>query len=461
MAERFDVVVIGAGPAGETVASRAAAGGLSTALVERELVGGECAYWACMPSKTLLRAAEIRPEAARVAGTSRPDQAWADVAAYRDYMVRNLDDSGEVETYEKDGVRVFRGTGSIAGPGCVRVVGSEHSEDSQHSNDSDAEFEAERIVIATGSAPVIPPIDGLEQADYWTNRDVTGMKEVPKSACVLGGGPVGIELAQLLRRFGAEVHVVEVAERLLSREDERVSELLLEALREDGIEVHLGAEATAVTGAGAVQLEDREEIASERIVVATSRRPRVEGLGLDAIGVRAGEHGIDIDERCRVDGAEGVYAIGDVTGVMPFSHVAMYQGRVVVADLLGQDASASYRAVPRTVFCDPEVAAVGLTEAEAREQDLDLAVTTLELADSIARPWTYECDPRGELSVIADRRRRVLVGAWAVGPLAGEWIHYAALAIKAAIPLEILSDTVAQFPTYTEIYEKAIAKLEL
>jgi dihydrolipoamide dehydrogenase len=449
MGERFDVVVIGAGPAGETVASRVGSGGLTAALVERELVGGECAYWACMPSKTLLRAAEIGPEASRVAGTSRPDQTWADVAAYRDYMVRDLDDSDEVENYEKDGVRVFRGAGAIAGPGRVRVDGS------------DDEIEAERIVIATGSEPVIPPLDGLEQAGYWTNRDVTGMREVPGSACVLGGGPVGIELAQLLRRFGADVHVVEAAERLLSREDERVSQLLLDALRDDGIEVHLSAEATAVTDDGAVRLADGAEIASERIVVATSRRPRVSGLGLETIGVTAAEDGIAIDARCRVDGAEGVYAIGDVTGVMPFSHVAMYQGRVVVADLLGTDVRASYDAVPRTVFCDPEVAAVGLTETDARDRGHDVAVSTLTLADSIARPWTYERDPRGEVSVIADRRRRVLVGAWAVGPLAGEWIHYAALAIKAAIPLDILSDTVAQFPTYTEVYEKAIAKLEL
>jgi dihydrolipoamide dehydrogenase len=402
-----------------------------------------------MPSKTLLRAAEIRPEAARVAGTSRPDQTWSDVAAYRDYMVRSLDDSEEVESYEKDGVRVFRGTGSLAGPGRVRVA------------QSGEEIGAERIVIATGSEPVIPPIEGLESAGYWTNREVTGMREVPHSACVLGGGPVGIELAQLLRRFGAEVHVVELAERLLSREDERVSELIREALESDGIDVRLGTDVSAVTDAGAVRLADGAEIASERIVVATSRKPRLEGLGLDTIAVTPGEDGIEVDDRCRVVGAEGVYAIGDVTGVMPFSHVAMYQGRIVVADLLGKPARASYDAVPRTVFCDPEVAAVGLTESEAGAQGLDVAVSTLTLADSIARPSTYETDPRGELSVIADRKRRVLVGAWAVAPMAGEWIHYAALAIKAAIPLDVLSDTVAQFPTYSEVYEKAIAKLEL
>jgi dihydrolipoamide dehydrogenase len=416
-------------------------------LIERELIGGECAYWACVPSKTLLRAAEIGAEASRVAGTARPSQTWSKVAAYRDYMVRDLDDSEEAETYEKQGVKVFRGAGSIAGAGRVRI--------------GDVEIGAERIVIATGSETVVPPIDGLDEAGYWTNRDVTGMKEVPASACVLGGGPVGIELAQLLRRFGAQVTLVEQAERLLSREDERVSELLADALGDDGIEIHLGAEVAAITDDGAVRLAGGDELACERIVVATSRAPRLKELGLEKLGVEPGQGGIDVDERCRVEGIDGVYAIGDVTGVMPFSHVAMYQGRVVVDDLLGKATRASYDAVPRTVFCDPEAAAVGLTASRARERGIDVADATLKLSEQIARPSTYETDPRGELSVIADRQRRVLVGAWAVAPLAGEWIHYAALAIKAAVPLDILSDTVAQFPTYTEIYVKAIAKLDL
>jgi dihydrolipoamide dehydrogenase len=447
MADSFDVIVIGAGPAGETVASRVCAGGMSVALVEQELLGGECAYWACMPSKTLLRAAEIRPEAARTAGTSRPDQDWDAVASYRNFMIRDLDDSDEFKSYEEQGVKVFRGRGSVVGPGRVQV--------------GEETIAGERIVIATGSETVVPEIEGLESAGYWTNRDATTINEVPASVCVLGGGPVGIELAQMLRRFGAEVHLIEAADRLLAREDERVGELILDALRDDQVHVHLNAEASRVTagsGGRTVHFGDNE-VHAEQLLVATSRAPRVNDLGLQSVGIEPRAKGISVDERCRA--AEGVWAIGDVTGQMPFSHVAMYQGRIVVADILGKPARADYTGVPRTVFCDPEAAAVGLTEAQAREQGMDVAAITLPLRDEIARPWTYENDARGELCVVADRRRRVLVGAWAVAPLAGEWIHYAALAIKAQIPLDVLTDTVAQFPTYSEIYQKAIAKLDL
>jgi dihydrolipoamide dehydrogenase len=358
-------------------------------------------------------------------------------------MVRDLDDTNELESYEEQGVRVFRGRGTITGPGRVQV--------------GDTAIRGDRIVIATGSETLVPEIEGLEQAGYWTNRDVTSMREVPSSACVLGGGPVGIELGQLLRRFGARVDLVEQGERLLAREDPRVSELILDALKADGINVHLGGEVSSAS-AGSVSVDGRE-IECERIVVATSRKPRTAGLGLETVGIEPGAHGIEVDERCRA--AEHIYAIGDVTGKMPFSHIAMYQGRIVVADILGKTARADYAAVPRTVFCDPETAAVGLTESQARDAGIDCATVTVKLRDKIARPWTYETDPRGELSVIADRRRKVLVGAWVVAPLAGEWIHYAALAIKAEIPIPVLTDTVAQFPTYTEVYEKALSALEL
>jgi pyruvate/2-oxoglutarate dehydrogenase complex dihydrolipoamide dehydrogenase (E3) component len=448
MPQSYDAVVIGAGPAGEVAAGRLHAGGLRTALVERELVGGECAYWACIPSKTLLRPAEMRFEARRVAGTSEPQQRWSEVAEYRDFMIRNLDDSKQVSDYRDEGVDVHKGEGRIVAEGTVEVAGERLS--------------AARIILANGSDPHIPPIDGLEQAGYWTNREATTLTEIPESAVVLGGGPVGIELGQFLSRFGARVTIVHQDERLLTREEPRVAELLAESLRSEGIDLRLGAEATAVAraeGKRTVTLATGELVSGDELIVATGRTPRAADVGLEAAGIKAGPRGIKVDERCRA--GEGVWAIGDVTGVMTFTHVAKYQARVACADIFDAPARADYRAIPRVVFCDPEIAAVGLTEAGARGQGIDVASASVTLADAIARPWTYEKDPRGDLGVIADRKRKVLIGAWAVSPLAGEWIHYAALAIKMQAPLEVLRDTVAQFPTYSEAYLKAIEALEI
>jgi dihydrolipoamide dehydrogenase len=429
------------------VITRLSERGMRVALIERELVGGECAYYACIPSKTLLRAPEVRSEARRAAGVAAPALAWDTLAAYRDYMIRNLDDSDEVESYRSKGVDVYKGIGTIAGPGEVEISGET--------------LHTERIVVATGSDAAIPPIDGLEDVDYWTNREATTLKEVPPSVVVLGGGPVGIELAQFLRRFEARVTVVESGERLLAREEPEVSDLLAQTLRSGGIELRIGVKAESVSKADSeirVQLEGGEEITASRLLVATGRRPRIDGLGLEKVGIEPGERGIEVDERCRA--AEGVWAVGDVTGVMPFTHVGKYQGRIVADSILGDDVRASYEGIPRVVFSDPEVAAVGLTQAQAREQGISLLAARLRLPEAIARPWTYEEDPRGELGLIADREREVLVGAWAVAPLASEWIHQAALAIKTETPLAVLRDTVAQFPSYTEGYLKALEALD-
>ena len=439
MSERFDAIVVGAGPAGEVAATRLPKLGLRTALVERELVGGECAYWACIPSKTLLRPPQVRFEAQRTAGTGAPEQSWREVAAYRDYMIRHLDDSNQVAGYEGDGIRVFKSEARIAGPGRVEVDGEL--------------LETDRIVIATGSEAKVPPIRGLEQAGYWTNRQATTLNEIPDSAVILGGGPVGIELGQFLSRFGAEVTVVETADRLLPREDAAVGELIRKYLEEDGVAVRLGVSATEVAAAGGrrvVSLADGSEVAGQELLVAIGRAPRVEGIGLESLDVAFGPQGIEMDGRCSA--SEGVWAIGDVTGVMPFTHVGKYQARVAVDDIAGKPRDADYSAVPRVVFSDPEIAAVGLTEQQARERELDVATARVSLPEAIARPWTYEKDPRGELGLIADLRRGVLVGAWAVAPLAGEWIHYAALAIKTGTPLDVLRDTVAQFPTFSEAF---------
>jgi dihydrolipoamide dehydrogenase len=445
--ERFDAIVIGAGPAGEVVASRLGQHGLSTALVEQELVGGECAYWACIPSKTLLRPGEARLDAERSPGTWGAQTRWSDVAEYRDYMIRNLDDEDEVEGYEERGIRVFKGKASLQGPGTVRV--------------GRRTIRGDRVVIATGSEAHIPEIEGLAESGYWTNREATTLIQVPESAIVLGGGPVGIELAQMLRRFGAEVDLFEASGSLLEGEDPGVGELILAALRDDGIRVHLDTTISAVSRDGDLRVAHHADgqVSARQVIVAVGRTPRVDGLALENVGIKPTRSGIPVDERCRA--ADGVWAVGDVTGEMPFTHVAMYQGRIAVADIVGEPARADYQAVPRVLFTDPEVAAVGMTEAQARNAGIDVRAVHLPLRDAIARPWTYETDPRGELAVIADAGRKILVGAWAVGPLASEWIHYAALAIKAELPLSLLQDTVAQFPTYTEAYLKAIEGLGL
>ncbi len=442
----YDAVVLGAGPAGEVAVSRLAAQGMKVALVERELIGGECAYWACIPSKTLLRAPEVRADATRTAGVAEPGVAWLAVAAYRDVMVRHLDDSGQEAGYRDQGVDVHRGSARITGPGRVDVGG--------------LELRSERLVIATGSDARVPEIEGLAEAGYWTNREATTLSEIPESIVILGGGPVGVELGQFLARFGSRVTIVQGADRLLPREDPAVGGLILEALRADGIDVRLGAHAVRVTRDGperVVHLEGGETVSGRELLVATGRAPRVADLGLETLGVEIDPAGLAVDERCRV--TEGVWAVGDVTGVLAFTHVGMYQARIAARDIAGEPARADYRAIPRVAFCDPEVAAVGLTESQAREQGLDVSIARVKLAESIARPWTYQEDPGGELGLVADRARGVLVGAWAVAPLAGEWIHYAALAIKTETPLAVLRDTVAQFPTFTEAYLKGFEQL--
>lgn len=450
MSDRFDVAILGGGPGGEHAANALHGQGLSVALVERELIGGECSNWACIPTKTLLRPTEVRGESARAAGTRTAELNWPELDRYRDYMTSAGDDSARVTGYRKMGVTVVKGSGKLAGPGALEVDGQR--------------LEADRILISTGSEPVIPPVDGLAESGYWTNREATAMHDVPTSAIVMGGGPVGVELAQFMRRFGADVSLVQGAERLVDREDGRVSQLLRASLEADGITVRTGVHVTRVQRDGdttVATLDDGSTLRAQRLIVAAGRRPRGHDIGLETVGVAPGEHGeVGVDEHCRV--ADGVWAAGDCTGVMQFTHVAKYQARVAMADMLGRPVAADYRAIPRVVFTDPELAAVGLTEAQARRAGHDVVCTTLDLpSGGVARTYTYEQDPRGELSVVFDRDRQVMLGAWAVAPLASEWIHQAVLAIKAEIPLVVLRETVAQFPSYSEAYFFALQQLEL
>ena len=449
--ERVDVAILGAGPGGEHAAYALHAAGRSVALIERELIGGECSNWACIPTKTLLRPTEVHGESARAAGVHTATLDWPDLAGYRDYMTSAGDDSARVKGYEEmGGVTVIRGSGAIAQPGVIDVDGRR--------------VEAEQILIATGSEPVIPSIEGLAQSGYWTNREATALQQIPASAVVLGGGPVGIELAQFLRRFGCEVTLVQGSPRLADREDPQVSELLAQALDRDGITVCTGVHAQRVTVRDAervVGLDDGSEVRGEVLVVAVGRRPRAHDIGLETIGVTATDHGaVPVDEHCRV--TDGVWACGDCTGVALFTHVAKYQARIAMADMAGTPRPADYRAIPRVIFTDPEVAAVGLTEAQARAAGHDVAVAHLDLpSGGVARSYTYERDPRGEMALVFDRAEQVMIGAWAVAPQAGEWIHEAVLAIRARVPYEVLIDTVPQFPSFSEGYLLALQQLAL
>ncbi len=448
MADRYDAIVLGAGPGGEVCAGELADGGMKVAIVEDRLVAGECSFWACMPTKAFLRPGEVLNEARHSPGAAQAVTGKLDaeeVFNWRDVAASHRDDSSHVKWLDEKGIELIRGKGSIAGPGIVDVDGDSR--------------ETERIVIATGSDPAIPPIEGLREIEgLWTNRQATEATEVPERLLVLGGGPVGVELAQGFARLGSSVVVVEGADRLVPQMPERAAELLEDQFKSEGIELRLGSTVTGAERNGdlfKLSFVDADNVEGDRLLVATGRTPRIHGLGLDTVGVSASKQGIEIDARCRA--AENVWAVGDATEEPKFTHLAKYQGRIAAADMLGDGRDADYRALPKTVFTDPQLAAVGETDG-ARSGTVELG--SLPRSPTYAREGGRAKDGDklpGFLALFADGEK--LVGACAAGPEAGEWLGQATLAIRAEVPLGVLRDTMQPYPSFSEGFLLALAEL--
>ncbi|MEV0082780.1 NAD(P)/FAD-dependent oxidoreductase [Saccharopolyspora sp. NPDC050642] len=449
--EEVDVVVIGMGPGGEDVAARLANAGLDVIAVESRLVGGECPYFACVPTKMMVRAADALGEAWRVpelAGqaTVRPD--WTPVAnRIRDEATTDWNDEIAVRRFEDTGGRLVRGVGRISAPGEVTV--------------GDQVFRARRgIVLNPGTDPLVPPIDGLAESPYWTNRDAVPATRVPESLLVLGGGPVGVEFAQVFARFGASVTVLESRPRLLAMAEPEASEVLAGAFHACGIEVRTGCAVDRVKHDDQFQvhLESGEVFTGESLLVATGRRTDLRALGVAAVGLDEQARTIPVDGRMRA--TDGVWAIGDITGHGAFTHTSVYQARIAAADVLGQGTEvADYRAMPSVIFTDPEVATVGLTESRARDAGIQ-ARTAITQIPASTRGWIHKVGNEGIIKLVADADRGVLVGATVVAPAGGEIIGALAVAVHAEVPVQRLREMIFAYPTFHRAIEAALVELD-
>jgi pyruvate/2-oxoglutarate dehydrogenase complex dihydrolipoamide dehydrogenase (E3) component len=451
MAEPVDVVVVGLGVGGEEVAGRLAEAGLAVVGIEGRLVGGECPYWGCVPSKMMIRAANLLAEGHRIdgmAGRADVSPDWAPVAArIRAEATDNWDDKVAVDRFVSKGGRFVRGWGRLAGPGRVEVDGRT--------------FEARvGIVIGTGTAPAAPPIDGLADTPYWTNRDAIEAATLPDSLIVLGGGAIGVELAQAYARFGVTVTMVEALDRLVAAEEPEASALAAQALEADGITIRTGVAARRVDHNGAgftITLDAGETLTAQRLLVATGRRANLSGLGLDSVGLDPAGKAVNVDPLMRA--GDKLWAVGDVTGHGAFTHVAMYQANIAVRDILGQDARpADYRALPRVTFTDPEIGSVGMTEAQAREAGLSVRIGSTQVP-STSRGWIHKAGNQGFIKVVADAERDVLVGATSAGPVGGEVMGALAIAVHAEVPIDRLRNMIYAYPTFHRGIEDALRDL--
>jgi pyruvate/2-oxoglutarate dehydrogenase complex dihydrolipoamide dehydrogenase (E3) component len=446
-----DVVVIGLGVGGEEVGGKLALAGLSVVGIERRLVGGECPYWGCIPSKMMIRAGNALAEARRVdilAGhaTAAPD--WAPVAQrIRDEATDNWDDAVAVKRFTDKGGIFVRGSGRLIGPRSVSV--------------GDESYTARRgIVLNLGGSASVPPIDGLAGTPYWTNKEAIEVTELPDTLVVLGGGAIGLELAQVFARFGVRVTVIEASDRLIALEEPESSALATELLERDGVTVQVGARAERVSHDGAtfsVHLADGSQVDGARLLVATGRTVNIAGVGLDTVGLDPSARAIEVDDRLRA--GDGLWAVGDVTGKGAFTHVAMYQAGIVIRDILGQDGPpADYQALPRVTFTDPEIGAVGLTESQARGCGIRVSTSVYPIPES-ARGWIHKAGNQGFIKLVADADRDVLVGATSAGPTGGEVLSALAVAVHAQVPLAMMRSMIYAYPTFHRAIEAALAAL--
>jgi len=450
MSERADVVVVGMGPGGEDLAGKLAERGLDVIGIDHGLVGGECPYWGCIPSKMMIRAANLLAEARRIpgmAGTSSVTPDWSIVAQrIREEATDDWNDQVAVDRFEKKGGRFMRGTARFEGPGKISVDGTV--------------VEAPKIAINAGTVPSIPPIPGLSDVHYWTNHHAIETKDLPATLTILGGGPIGLELGQMFGRFGAKVTVVESGERILGPEDPESSTLLTEVFEREGIVVRTDVAAERVSMDGediALMLSDGSTVKGERLLVAVGRRAPIKELNASAIGIAEDARFLPVDEHGRV--TDGVWALGDITGKGNFTHMSMYEANVVLHDILGdQNVVAEYHAVPRVTFTDPEIGSVGMSEKGARDAGIEVRIGLYPVPRS-TRGWIHKAGNDGFIKLIEDRARGVLVGATSAGPTGGEVLSMLTLAVHERIPVERLRSMIFAYPTFHRAVEAALDDL--